>query len=252
MTDSATPPLSVVARFSGVIAFEDIPTIDGRRLAEGALGPFTHPLEHPVLVIDAAHPDAILGEVTSIERLDGGAIWAKGDLWRWDGATKVHVAITVDGIEPEDGALATMTRARVRQVAFTDTPSWPDCLVMISPVEPSPKPLPPTRYAVVAGNGPLLLPAGDDVDDAMSEVINDHREAFDAALEPFGLTLDSLAQATWMRWVRLDEVQSYEPLRQVNANLEAARAGDEMDRADLEQEERDHVFDLPEEPGATT
>lgn len=88
----------------------------------------------------------------------------------------------------------------------------------------TPEPTPPIRYAV-AGGGLLVIPAGDEVDNAMSGVVAAHRSAFDAALQPFGLTLDSLLQATWMRWVRVDEIEPFALLSQANADLAAARAG---------------------------
>lgn len=72
-----------------------------------------------------------------------------------------------------------------------------------------------TRYAFAHGE-PLMTPAPDGVDDAISAVMAKHRAELDEALTPFGVSLDDLLQPTWMRTVRMDDVQPFtepEPLR---------------------------------------
>ena len=52
----------------------------------------------------------------------------------------------------------------------------------------------------------LMVPAPEGVDRAISEVMARHRAELDEALRPFGVALDDLAQATWMRFVRFGDV----------------------------------------------
>jgi len=59
--------------------------------------------------------------------------------------------------------------------------------------------------AMAHGYG-LMVPAPDGVDGAMAEVIGKHQAEFNAALEPFGVSIDVLVRATWMRFVRVGEV----------------------------------------------
>lgn len=67
--------------------------------------------------------------------------------------------------------------------------------------------IPPTAPAL-AFDYTLMVPAPDGVDGAIAEVMGAHQAEFDAALEPFGVTLDDLAQATWMRFVRIGDVRA--------------------------------------------
>lgn len=66
----------------------------------------------------------------------------------------------------------------------------------------------PRDAAALAFNMTLMVPAPEGVDDAISEVMGRHEDEFNAALEPFGVTLGVLAQATWMRLVRTGDVQA--------------------------------------------
>ena len=62
-----------------------------------------------------------------------------------------------------------------------------------------------TRYALAHGE-PIVVVAPEGVDAAISEVMARHRAELDEALAPFGVALDDLMQATWMRVVRFADV----------------------------------------------
>jgi hypothetical protein len=53
---------------------------------------------------------------------------------------------------------------------------------------------------------PIIVPAPEGVDRAISEVMARHQDELDAALEPFDVSLDTLVQATWMRFVTVADV----------------------------------------------
>lgn len=63
-----------------------------------------------------------------------------------------------------------------------------------------------TRIAF-AHREPLMVPAPDGVNDAISAVMAAHRAELDEALAPFGVSLDDLLQPTWMRVVRMSDVE---------------------------------------------
>ena len=62
-----------------------------------------------------------------------------------------------------------------------------------------------TRPALAHGE-PIIVVAPEGVDRAISEVMGRHRAELDEALQPFGVALDDLVQATWMRFVRFGDV----------------------------------------------
>lgn len=62
-----------------------------------------------------------------------------------------------------------------------------------------------TRPALAHGE-PIIVVAPEGVDRAISEVMGRHRAELDEALQPFGVALDDLVQATWMRLVRFGDV----------------------------------------------
>lgn len=62
-----------------------------------------------------------------------------------------------------------------------------------------------TRPALAHGE-PIIVVAPEGVDRAISEVMSRHRAELDEALQPFGVALDDLVQATWMRFVRFGDV----------------------------------------------
>lgn len=62
-----------------------------------------------------------------------------------------------------------------------------------------------TRPALAHGE-PIIVVAPEGVDRAISEVMGRHRAELDEALQPFGVALDDLVQATWMRFVRFADV----------------------------------------------
>ena len=55
---------------------------------------------------------------------------------------------------------------------------------------------------------PLMVPAPDGVDAAIAAVMSRHREELDQALAAFGVELDDLLQPTWMRAVRVGDVEA--------------------------------------------
>ena len=65
----------------------------------------------------------------------------------------------------------------------------------------------PADAPALAFAEPLIVPAPEGVDRAISEVMARHEDEFNAALEPFGVELGELMQATWMRFVRIGDVQ---------------------------------------------
>lgn len=64
-----------------------------------------------------------------------------------------------------------------------------------------------TPYAI-AHEYALMVPAPDGVDDAISAVFAAHEAELDAALAPFGITMEDLLQPTWMRAVRIGDVEA--------------------------------------------
>lgn len=76
----------------------------------------------------------------------------------------------------------------------------------------------PLSPPALAFGEPVIVVAPDGVDGAMAGVIGRHAEEFNAALEPFGVTLEDLVRATWMRFVRVADVT---PLGS-NPDLDAA------------------------------
>lgn len=62
-----------------------------------------------------------------------------------------------------------------------------------------------TRPALAHGE-PIIVVAPEGVDRAISKVMGRHRAELDEALQPFGVALDDLVQATWMRFVRFGDV----------------------------------------------
>lgn len=57
----------------------------------------------------------------------------------------------------------------------------------------------------------LLAPAPDGVDAAIASVMQRHRAELERALAGFGLELDDLCQPTWMRIVRVGDVEAFTP-----------------------------------------
>lgn len=78
-----------------------------------------------------------------------------------------------------------------------------------------------TPYAL-AHDYALMVPAPDGVDAVISEVMARHQDELDAALEPFDVSLDDLVQATWMRFVRVGDVEA---LRSPSRDAAAAMRG---------------------------
>lgn len=64
----------------------------------------------------------------------------------------------------------------------------------------------PSSPLAMAFGEPIIVPAPEGVDRAISEVMARHQDELDAALEPFDVSLDTLVQATWMRFVTVADV----------------------------------------------
>jgi len=64
----------------------------------------------------------------------------------------------------------------------------------------------PSSPPAMAFGEPIIVPAPEGVDRAISEVMARHQDELDAALEPFDVSLDTLVQATWMRFVTVADV----------------------------------------------
>ena len=62
----------------------------------------------------------------------------------------------------------------------------------------------------------LMVPAPDGVDAAIAEVMSRHEAELDEALRPYGVALVDLLQPTWMRAVRVGDVEA---LRSPGAGL---------------------------------
>lgn len=62
-------------------------------------------------------------------------------------------------------------------------------------------------YAI-AHDFALMVPAPDGVDDAIAEVMARHEAELDAVLERYGVALGDLLQPTWMRAVRVGDVEA--------------------------------------------
>ena len=68
------------------------------------------------------------------------------------------------------------------------------------------------RPALAFAHGePLVVPAPDGVDAAISTVMARHRDELDVALRPYGVELRDLLEPTWMRIVRLEDVEAFRP-----------------------------------------
>ena len=79
-------------------------------------------------------------------------------------------------------------------------------------------------YAMAHGE-PLMVPAPDGVETAISAVMARHRDELDVALRPYGLALDDLLQPTWLRFVRVGDVEAFIPVAGINA---APDAGEDL------------------------
>lgn len=106
----------------------------------------------------------------------------------------------------------------------------------------------PADAPALAFAEPLIVPAPEGVDNAISEVMARHEDEFNAALEPFGVELGELMQATWMRFVRIGDVQALYGGQVHSSVLRGALGFDDADERLLSGEERDLVGVTDEPP----
>lgn len=66
------------------------------------------------------------------------------------------------------------------------------------------------RHAL-AHDWPLQVPLSDEAEAALRGVVEAHLDAFDAALEPFGLSMSDVLLPTWMRAVYVEDVVAFGP-----------------------------------------
>ena len=68
------------------------------------------------------------------------------------------------------------------------------------------------RPAIAFAHGEVLaVVAPDGVETAISAVMARHRDELDVALRPYGVELRDLLEPTWMRIVRLEDVEAFRP-----------------------------------------